>query len=500
MILASLLTPMAVSVASPVSQGGPATKMHVQDVAMSWGVQQGNKFYGEAVATVVDGQGNPVGGATVYGQWSGAASDGDEAATGGDGQTGFIPSDAVRGGGDFTFCVTNVVLVGMSYDVAANVETCDSVAAPPSGGGPAKWTFMVYIVGDNDLESYVTRDIETELGYSNADVNVVAIADRHPGYDQSAGDWTSTKLFYITSGMEATAENALADWGERNMGDPQTLIDFVQWAQAGYPAEHYALILWDHGWAWRPYQSMWDETDDDTLDMHELEYAMGVVGPVDVLGYDACEGMAIENMTLWRSLGAQAIAGSQEDFGMVGFEYEQVLPALQADPYMTAGQLAVQLADSAIQQNWTSSAAALDANFDALVTAIDEWSVALLAGLPVNKAAYDAAWRFTEQVADPLNKDLYDAANEINQRVSDPTIQATGQAVMDAVNAVVLYEWHKGSYRDAHGIGIFWPKEVADLDEPSSPQWNDFQYYRDYLLFAQLTRWDEFLDAYVNGQ
>ena len=108
---------------------------------------------------------------------------------------------------------------------------------------------MVYIVGDNDLEKYVALDIETELAQpgSNADVNVVALADRVPGYDSAAGDWTGTLLFYVTQGMLATPENAVADWGERNMGDPQTLIDFVQWTKANYPADHYALVLWDHG-------------------------------------------------------------------------------------------------------------------------------------------------------------------------------------------------------------------------------------------------------------
>jgi hypothetical protein len=69
---------------------------------------------------------------------------------------------------------------------------------------------------------------------------------------------------------------------------------------------------------------------------------------------------------------------------------------------------------------------------------------------------------------------------------------------VDAVDTVVLHEWHRRSYPDAHGIGIFWPKVPEDLDEPSSPQWNDFEYYRNYLAFAPLTHWDEFLDAYVN--
>ena len=132
----------------------------------------------------------------------------------------------------------------------------------------ADWTLMVYIVGDNNLDEYVPLDIETELAPtgSNADVSVVALADRLP-----TAEWSQTLLFYVTQGMAATPENAVEDWGEANMGDPQTLIDFIQWTQANYPAEHYALSLWNHGWSWRPGMSMYDETNNDTLDQHELD-------------------------------------------------------------------------------------------------------------------------------------------------------------------------------------------------------------------------------------
>ena len=68
---------------------------------------------------------------------------------------------------------------------------------------------------------------------------------------------------------------------------------------------------------------------------------------------------------------------------------------------------------------------------------------------------------------------------------------------MDAVNAVMLYEWHYNKYKGAHGIGIFWPRLPADLDEPSSPEKNDFEYYRSKLVFSRLTHWDEFISAYV---
>ena len=44
---------------------------------------------------------------------------------------------------------------------------------------------MVYVSGDNNLEDYVVKDLELELGGagSNADVQIVALADRGPGYD-----------------------------------------------------------------------------------------------------------------------------------------------------------------------------------------------------------------------------------------------------------------------------------------------------------------------------
>lgn len=35
-------------------------------------------------------------------------------------------------------------------------------------------------------------------------------------------------LFHVTEGMTATPDNAVEDWGERNMGDPQILIR-VDW-------------------------------------------------------------------------------------------------------------------------------------------------------------------------------------------------------------------------------------------------------------------------------
>ena len=117
--------------------------------------------------------------------------------------------------------------------VTALTATGLVVTAPPAVAAPAKWTVMVYVSGDNNLEEYVVKDLELELGGagSNADVQILALADRGPGYDRSRGDWQTTKLFHVTPGMTADAASAVADWGERNMGDKQTLADFVAGAR-----------------------------------------------------------------------------------------------------------------------------------------------------------------------------------------------------------------------------------------------------------------------------
>ena len=104
-----------------------------------------------------------------------------------------------------------------------------TIAAPAMALGrpaaQAKWTIMVYMSGDNNLEDYIVKDLELELAAmgSTANVQITALADRGPGYDKSRGDWQSTKLYHPTQGMLADAASAVADWGERNLGDPETL-------------------------------------------------------------------------------------------------------------------------------------------------------------------------------------------------------------------------------------------------------------------------------------
>jgi PKD repeat protein len=124
----------------------------------------------------------------------------------------------------------------------------------------AKWTIMVYMAADNNLEYYGVQDLnELERIGSNEDINIVVQLDRNPesninsGYTNSNGDWKDTRRFLVQHDEDTTEFYNYTEnkdmWliGEQNMADPDTFGDFLHWAVGNYSAEHYLLVLWDHG-------------------------------------------------------------------------------------------------------------------------------------------------------------------------------------------------------------------------------------------------------------
>jgi len=122
-----------------------------------------------------------------------------------------------------------------------------------------------------------------EMVGSSDDVNIVVQADRIPGYNISNSDWTTTRRYYITQDSDPMQINSLfSDLGELNMGDPQTLVDFVSWAATECPAKKYLLVIWNHGGGFRsPAYSKGIAQDDtsggDIITMPDLEDALSAI-------------------------------------------------------------------------------------------------------------------------------------------------------------------------------------------------------------------------------
>ena len=114
---------------------------------------------------------------------------------------------------------------------------------PTKADSTRNWTIMVYLAGDNNLDSAGVVDLNEMKTIGTSDrVAVLAQFDR-------AGNKGVTTRYCLRKGT-TLARDAVLTLGETNMGDPRVLEDFVTWGVTNYPADHYLLVLWNHGAGW----------------------------------------------------------------------------------------------------------------------------------------------------------------------------------------------------------------------------------------------------------
>ena len=396
-----------------------------------------------------------------------------------------------------------------------------SMVIPSFGtSNPDTWTFMVYLDADNDLEIYGIHDFfEMSAVGSTSYVNIVVQMDRTPGYDSSYGNWETCKRFLITYGMQPTPANAIADIGEVNMGDPSTLVDFVSWSVANYPANHYVLDLWDHGGDW--YGVCWDYSNFyDNIDMIELGSALSQIQTdnsglvLDILGFDTCSGGSIEVAYQVYPYAHYMIA-SEHYIPDEGWNYTGPLLELTSDPNITPARLGDHILHYysrfyeslkntsewyMLNESYTLSivdlsvTASLVAEIDnlgnLLFNNLDYW-VNHIAIARESTEAYLGVW--SEDVVD-----LHHFAENLGFILPNGTIQQLSAAIIQDIETMVLNktqgtnpENHMVTVDHHNGMSLYFPKEGVDYDS----------YYNGSIglcSFSIDTSWDDFLESYLN--
>ncbi|MFC2106562.1 clostripain-related cysteine peptidase [Candidatus Bipolaricaulota bacterium] len=390
-----------------------------------------------------------------------------------------------------------------------------------------EWTVLVYVDGDNNLEGAAIDDLnEMEVAGSSPEVNIVVQVDRIPGYDASNGDWATCKRFYVMQdegGYNSTiVSTEIADLGERNMGDPATLVEFAQWGKDNYPAQHYALVLWDHGNGWKllgrsTYQKNvgqkdfdtgdavvdpsgigWDDTSGgDYITTPELRSALQSIythygTKMDILGLDAClMGMLEIDYELAPFVDYRV--GSEETEPWDGWDYEASMAWLVGNPTATAEQLAQQLVNDygnfyGAGSNTTQSAVDLATiRQGSLASELHILASHLRSDISSHWFAIERARGQAQEYADTDYIDLYHFAELLKADSDDSTIQADAQRVMDALAASVVAEYHGSFLPDSHGVSIYFP----------SCDGYDAKYHTDCLLSVD-TDWNDLILDYCN--
>lgn len=354
------------------------------------------------------------------------------------------------------------------------------------------WTVMVYMAGDNNLDSAGVVDLREMKKVGSTDrVDVIAQFDRE-------GENRDTNRYHIQRGG-ALARDRVAGLGETNMGDPGVLIDFVKWGIDRYPARHYLLVIWNHGNGWddenvyrlarntlklgirrrgdvvlragggrdsvsiRRIRAIggkkfrralfrtsvanalatrgiaYDDAAQDFLDNLEMKRVLSSIkrllkAKVDILGMDAClMSMAEVGHQLCRSV--SFMVGSEEIEPGDGWPYDRILARLAKKPSMAPDKVAAMvvkeyIASYASNAGVTQSACDLSKS-QRLAGAVDRLAVELNSRLPdaaVRRAIMECRLR-TQSYEAPDYIDLCDFCDLLEA-------SAVPDAVWDACSAV----------------------------------------------------------------
>jgi PKD repeat protein len=374
------------------------------------------------------------------------------------------------------------------------------------------WTFILYFAEDNNLHPDLERAINrTERMANNPNLDILILWDSWQDGD--------TRLYHVTydtaSGINSPVIPVGWNPGEVNTGITQTLVSFVNWAQANYPADHYFLSIANHGRGTTGIA--WDDTsDEDYLSaFSELGSALdsitsGGSDKIDVLFLDACLMGMIEDAYEVKESVEYLVAS--ENLGWSVFAYDAYASSVAADT--TPRQLAQNVADAyvAAMQEIPATISALDLSVieslgnetdelaQALVTYMDSTNITQTIDIRNDVQTFDSRDYQTLNSTDEY-VDLYHFAELVDARISDATVQSRAQDVMNAVANCIVAEHHRSGQDpwsrnywhldNAHGIAVYFP--------PRSAGWDYDNYVTgDNWAFCSATAWDDFLVSYFS--
>jgi hypothetical protein len=387
----------------------------------------------------------------------------------------------------------------------------------------ADWTFMVYLDSDNSLANATVGSGVHDLGVDvflemasvelSSNVNVVVQLDRANSLDERYGNWTGTKRFKVTRGMTPTVENAVQDLGEVvDMGDPNTLRDFVNWTINNYPARFFFLVLWDHGSGCMGVCE--DVTNgSDFLSLPEISDALNR-SPViiDGLLIDACS-MGMLEVAYQVSNSVNILAGP-EGLGYAPAPYDYYLNSLMNDTSVSPRAFAAQIVDD--YRKWcivnsdqikNATMTSIDlTKMTALAANVDDFAALLKEKETIYHEPISLARNATKGYPGPLGQqvgsqtvyqtgyyvDLYSFASEINQNVQDQQLKDASDRVMNAVENAVVFEFDIND-RGTNGVAVYFPADKSKYD------YDSFADIYEATSFAEDTSWDEFVRQHVSG-
>lgn len=165
----------------------------------------------------------------------------------------------------------------------------------PFGGvaeaGRKHTTVMVYMCG-SDLESCNSQATQSmgDMIASKFNLDAVNVVILAGGSRYWSGRYDTDKLTMLS--ISGRRPSVVDEFPVASMGDAETLSFFLKTCRENYPAEHYDLVLWNHGGGPNGGVCFDSLHHDDSLSIEELQSALKnspfAQDPLDLLIFHAC--------------------------------------------------------------------------------------------------------------------------------------------------------------------------------------------------------------------
>ncbi len=213
------------------------------------------------------------------------------------------------------------------------------------------WAIYWYLCG-SDLESgggFASDDLQ-ELMEVTLPENVKVVIQTG-GSAQWNNDFVDAeklqRFVYAGDEMELVDEQPSA-----NMGEAQTLADFLSYAKENYPAEKTAVVFWNHGGGSVAGAAFDELYGGDSLNLSELHEAFGSVWdlssenpPVELIGFDTCLMATVDVAATFSDISSYLVA-SEETEPANGWYYSHWVKALAENPDMDGVELGKIICDT----------------------------------------------------------------------------------------------------------------------------------------------------------
>jgi hypothetical protein len=352
----------------------------------------------------------------------------------------------------------------------------DSSGPGGGGGGTADWTVMVYMAADNSLATQGIFDIdEMEAAGADPDVNVVVQAEFSPDvlqqYQCDASCFNrpnfNTFRYAITgAGSTVTGPNGSAtDIGNVDMTDPNQLKAFINYAKQNYPANHYLLVLWNHGGGYAGLIQDQTSAGSGLMSLDALKAGLTGVGPIDVVDFDMCLMAGYETLLKITGLTDYAVF-SEEVVPGEGNPYTAVLNTLRGSSTMD-GKTAAQMIVDQFHADYTNrndkastTLSAYDlAGFATFDQAIGTLATTLNGSIGTYGSDISAAAAGSQKYTYSELTDVVNFLDSLDARIGDPTVSGQIAAAKAAATSPTFRL--KARARNGSGSGQQSPVDVS---------------------------------------